>query len=196
MNRLVWLSLLVLYSCGGVKKMVQVNSGTRLTYSYVNGSFQDTLKANVAFRKPTIVFQYTIGETSEEAEIIVTDEARGNARELYTVFDLKNQTFNTRTALWLSDTMYAAMKRDGMVTLFTRQGFVRTPSTFKIVDNQTFELNYSGKKKVLDVVALQAVDKPDQQLWVLDDPLNPLVVKMNIGVSMRLLTIDPAIEAK
>lgn len=97
--------------------------------------------------------------------------------------DSSNDTLTSATTVWVSKKVYKAMKKGGSVGIDV--GIGREKLSFKSKEKITTKQN--GNNKSLNV--FYCATASGNKFWILDDPANPLILKMYLGWTIEIKEI-------
>ncbi len=108
--------------------------------------------------------------------------------------DLKNAIFNDKTTVWVSSAVINDLLTTGKAKMDAGYGeeiFDLVASNEEGRDNDAFEdkVQVNGVAKYLNTLHVKNGDA-SHQLWILNDPKNPLIVKMLFGWGITLKSIE------
>jgi hypothetical protein len=109
---------------------------------------------------------------------------------------LKNATLTDKTTVWVSKTVMSELQKEGKATMDVGMGkgeelFTVVPDGIELRDDETFEEKISIKtvSKYLNTLHVKNEDG-SRQLWILNDAANPMIIKMDIGFSIVLKSVE------
>jgi hypothetical protein len=88
-----------------------------------------------------------------------------------------------KTTVWASKVVYKAIKKGSSVNVDLGNG--REKLTF--ISREKFSVKVNGTLKSFDV--LYATTVSGSKIWILDDPSNPLLIKMYVGWTIEIKEI-------
>jgi hypothetical protein len=96
--------------------------------------------------------------------------------------DLKDQT-----TVWVSNAVYRELKKDGKSIISATEN----AQTFSVVDDEDEATitDSEGHTRALKTMHVRSEDG-QEELWINDDPANPLITRMNLGWSLQLKSIE------
>lgn len=107
---------------------------------------------------------------------------------------MKNVVLNDKTTVWVSKAVIADLMSKGTAKMDVENGeeeFTVVPNTSEMRDEEVFEtkVKVKGEEKYLNTLHVKNSDG-SHQLWILNDPQNPLIVKMQLGWGISLKSIE------
>jgi hypothetical protein len=134
-----------------------------------------------------VEFDYKMSNSSGTAGTVTIKEkgfAEGIAQNNY--FGGGPLVLEDKTTVWVSKKVYAALKENKPLVI-NAEG---EESTLKFVKNDKWTVTLEGKAVELPV--LYGETDKGQKFWILDDPENPVICKMEISFTIELKEITPA----
>jgi hypothetical protein len=117
-------------------------------------------------------------------KVFITKFALDTATVMNCFFaDSSNDTLTSATTVWVSKKIYKTMKKGG--SLFIDAGLGREKLSFKSKEKLTSKVN--GKNNSFDV--FYCASASGNKFWILDDPSNPLILKMYLGWTIEIKEI-------
>jgi hypothetical protein len=140
----------------------------------------DSLKAT-----NDISFQWKITDPmNQSGRVKIMKPALDTATVLHNYFaDSSNIILDNKTTVWVSKKVYKAIKKGGSIKI--DPGLGREKLTFKNTEKLSAKLN--GSNKSFNV--LYAVTESGNKFWILDDPSNPVIMKMYLGWTIEVKEI-------
>jgi hypothetical protein len=131
-----------------------------------------------------------------KGHIKLTKEAmeKAIAQNNYFGADLKNATLNDKTTVWVSKAVFDGLIKSNQAKMDVGNG----EELFTVVtdkqdnrDQDAFEdkVSVKGTEKYVNTLHVKNEDG-SRQLWILNDVKNPLIVKMDLGWSITLKSIE------
>ncbi len=118
--------------------------------------------------------QHTHGSVS------ISSDAMLNATILHNYFDGGLLQLSDATSVWLSAKAFAGAKK-GKVKLLADHEV----EEFELIEKKKMAMFVDGKQT--NVTALYLVTDSGTKLWVLDNPKNPLILKMDLGWTLTIM---------
>jgi len=162
-----------------------LKGGTKLTYHLVSdNSAYDFIVSDLKIDEK-ISFKWNMTEpASISGSVIINKNALDNATNI--VDDFSNGSsliMDDQTTVWLSRLIYKNIKDQKPVDV----KFDGNPETIKFKSNEKLKINVDGTDKEVNV--LYAETQSGHQLWILDDNINPLIIKMQLGFTIELKSV-------
>lgn len=161
------------------------------------GAYNFTVSSIAGNAKDSLSFNWLMTNgPGMNGHILLTTEALDTASAQNNFFgpDLKNAVLTDKTTIWLSSTVYNNLLKNGTCKMDVGAGqeiydvMVDEPGNR---DKEAFDktVNVKGAQKYLNTIHITNKEG-SRQLWILKDAQNPLVVKMDIGFSLELKSIE------
>ncbi len=134
-----------------------------------------------------VEFDYKMSNASETAGTVTIKEkgfAEGTAQNNY--FGGGPLVLEEKTTVWVSKKFYQALKEKKDLVI-NAEG---EDATLKFVKDDKWTVTIEGKQVELPV--LYGETDKGQKFWILDDPENPVICKMEISFTIELKEITPA----
>ncbi|MGC4101278.1 hypothetical protein [Ferruginibacter sp.] len=107
---------------------------------------------------------------------------------------LKNATLTDKTTVWVSQQVYTDLAKKGKATMDVGNG----AEEFTVVTDKEGE---AEKESFKDAIKVKGVEKTvttlhvknadgSRQLWILNNQQNPVIIKMDLGWSITLKTVE------
>lgn len=108
--------------------------------------------------------------------------------------DLKNAVLTDKTAIWISKAVFNGFKKNGSCKMDVGNGeevFTVVPDAINKKDKESFNsrIKVNDNWKYLNTFHIKNTDG-SRQLWILNDVQNPMIVKMDIGFTLSLKSIN------
>lgn len=184
---LLFFTTFLLVSCGSSKKVV-VAEKTQLQYDLILANESLRLQIDVSTTEPHS-FQYSIPAQSITGSIIMTKDAEKSSSELYHTFAGQDIKLTKSTSIWLSDSVFESLAEGKATTISYRQGFVKNELEYQVKEKQKILYNINGKPTSLEVLYIEDLHKKGFKIWVLNNPENPLIMRLNFGWQLILKDI-------
>lgn len=142
-------------------------------------------------------FEFDWGMTNgNNGHINITKEAMESATAQNNYFGpkLKNATLNNQTSVWVSHQVFLSLSKKGTATMDVGNG----PEVFTVVkdknddvETESFKdaITVKGTEKTLLTLHVKNADG-SHQLWILNNPQNPVIIKMDLGWTIVLKTVE------
>lgn len=134
-----------------------------------------------------VEFDYKMSNASGTAGTVTIKEkgfAEGTAQNNY--FGGGPLVLEDKTTVWVSKKVYTALKENKPLVI-NPEG---EEATLKFVKNDKWTVTIEGKPVELPV--LYGETDKGQKFWILDDPENPVICKMEISFTIELKEVTPA----
>ncbi|MBS1511126.1 MAG: hypothetical protein JST86_09810 [Bacteroidetes bacterium] len=145
----------------------------------------------------TTNFEFDWGMTNgNDGHINITKEAMESAAAQNNYFGpkLKNATLTNQTTVWVSRQVFTNLSKKGTATMDVGNG----PEVFTVVKNkdddaetESFKdaIKVKGTEKTLLTLHVKNEDG-SHQLWILNNLQNPVIIKMDLGWTIVLKTVE------
>jgi len=158
---------------------------TKLTYHINYNAIEydfilDSIKAT-----NDISFQWKMTDPMNySGKVKIMKQALDTATTFYNFFaDSSNIILDNKTTVLVSKKVYKAIKKGGSIKV--DPGLGREKLTFKSAEKISAKFN--GNTKSFDV--LYVVTDSGNKFWILDDPANPVIMKMYLGWTIEIKEI-------
>jgi len=107
---------------------------------------------------------------------------------------LKNATLTDKTTIWVSQDIFTQLSKKGSAKMDVGNG----PEVFTTVtdkdgdaEKESFKdaIKVKGSEKTVTTLHVKNSDG-SRQLWILNNPQNPLIVKMDLGWTIVLKSVE------
>jgi hypothetical protein len=169
----------------------EVTSGGN-TYDFSVSDIKGTIDSDFEF-----AWSMTSGDDMK-GHITITKDAMEKAvtQNNYFGASLKNATLTDKTTVWVSKAVMNGLQKDGKAKMDVGMGsgeelFTVIPDGTEIRDEASFDEKVSIKtaSKYLNTLHIKNEDG-SRQLWILNDAANPMIIKMDIGFSIVLKSVE------
>jgi hypothetical protein len=129
------------------------------------------------------------GDVGINGVINITKEAMDTAHEQMNKFSKTDYTLDTRTSVWVSNAVFNEIKTNGEAFM---EASKFSAQIFQVVaeDDPFYVVKVDDQDKYIRCIHLVSKDGDDsQELWINDDPKNPLILKMKLDFSIELKQI-------
>ena len=180
------------YNCAQV--MAPVNPSTNRTYIYeviFQGNTYDFRVTNpkVDMNKG-VSFKYKMtGDVGISGVINISKEAIDTAHVQMNRFGGGNKDITEETSVWVSNAVFNELKTNGEAFM---QASIFSAQVFQVVaeDDPFYVVKVDDQDKYIRCIHLVSRDRDDsQELWINDDPKNPIILKMKLDFSIELKQI-------
>ena len=191
MKNLLFISILftsmtlISFSCSQ-KKNYWLKSGSTLTYHLVNGDNQyDFIVDNLKIDKE-VSFKWTMGEpVNNTGSVTMSSKALGESTKIVNYFsDGATQNMEEETTVWLSRKIYEQIKNKKPIDI----SIDGTTEILNFKNNEKLKIKADGADEEVNV--LYAETESGNKLWILDEPQNPLIIKMQVGFTIELISVS------
>jgi tetratricopeptide (TPR) repeat protein len=123
-------------------------------------------------------------------KIQITKAALDTAHAQMNEFAKGDKILDNLTTVWVSNAVYRDLKTKGSTIMAASN---EGPKVFRVVENETYdspEVKLSnGRIKILHTIHIRSADEKED-IYINDDPANPMITNMSIGWSITLHDID------
>lgn len=162
-----------------------LKNGTKLTYQVVFNALEYDFIVDSIKVSSDISFAWQMTEPmTMNGNILIKKNALDTATSLYNYFTGGNQTFEDKTSVWVSKKVFKAIKKGSSVIVDAGTG--REKLLFVAEEKLTCTIDDHQKS----IETLKAVTESGKIIWILDDPLHPIIVKMNLGWTLTLKSVN------
>ena len=187
------------YKCPAYFATPAIAGFTKATWAVsVDGANYDFLVSNPKGNTDTdFEFDWAMSNNDEmKGHIKLTKEAmeKAIAQNNYFGAGLKNATLNDKTTVWISKTVFDGLIKNNSAKMDVGNG----EELFTVIadkqdnrDQDAFEdkVTVRGSEKYVNTLHVKN-DDGSRQLWILNDAKNPMIIKMDLGWSITLKSIE------
>ncbi|MFM6924459.1 MAG: hypothetical protein ACKOU7_03085, partial [Ferruginibacter sp.] len=104
-------------------------------------------------------------------------------------FSNGNHDLDAETSVWVSNAVFNELKTKGESFI---QASIFSAQVFQVVDEEDpfYVVKVDDQDKYIRCIHLVSRDRDDsQELWINDDPKNPIILKMKLDFSIELKQI-------
>jgi hypothetical protein len=187
------------YKCPAYFATPAINNFKMATWEVnANGATYDFSVSNPNGNGDTdFEFDWAMSNKEEmKGHIKLTKEAmeKANAQNNYFGPGLKNATLTDKTSVWISKAVFNELTKTGSGKMDVGNGeeiFTVVTDKFDDRDKDPFDykISVNGSEKYVNTFHVKNEDG-SRQLWILNDAKNPMIVKMDLGWSIILKSID------
>ena len=161
------------------------------------GTYNFTVSSIIGNLKDSLSFNWLMTNgPGMNGHILLTAPALDTASAQNNFFgpDLKIAALTDKTTIWLSKTVFTKLENEGTCKMDVGAG----QEIYDVVKDETVnrdkeafdnEVKVKGVARYLNTIHIKNKEG-SRQLWILKDIQNPLIVKMDIGFSLVLKSID------
>jgi tetratricopeptide (TPR) repeat protein len=137
-----------------------------------------------------VSFKYKMtGDVGINGVVNISKEAIDTAHVQMNRFSNGNKDLTQETSVWVSNAVFNELKTNGesfiQASIFSAQVFQVVPE-----DDPFYSVNVDDQFKYIRCIHLVSKDGDDsQELWINDDPKNPIILKMKLDFSIELKQI-------
>ena len=176
------------FSCPQIMADVKPTADRTYIYSVMfNGNEYDFRVSNPMVDMDNgISFKYKLtGDVGKDGIVNMSKEAVTTAHSQMNKFGRATENLTDKTSVWVSSEVYNELKTNGssMINANDWTGALE----FSVVDqagDNFYEVRVDGEIKYIKCIKVEAKD--GEQLWINDDPKNPLILKMKVDFGIEL----------
>jgi hypothetical protein len=138
-----------------------------------------------------VSFKYILtGDVKYSGTVNISKEAINTAHDQMNKFGRAKEELTDRTSVWISNEVFNELKTKGSSMINANEwagqrefSVVSEPGS----DDTFYTVQVDGEDKYIKCFKVEAKD--GEQLWINDDPKNPLILKMKVDFSIELKQI-------
>ena len=141
-----------------------------------------------------ISFKYKLtGETGYNGTVTMSKEATEKAHAQMNHFDNEKLELTDKSSVWISSEVYNQLKNDGESIMDGDVYFGQGAVTFtnvtdeKNIDQLYFPVKVDDETKYIKCI--KVLGKDGEEMWINDDPKNPIILKMKTDFAIELKEI-------
>ena len=158
-----------------------------LTYEAITPHGVYDFKVKVEEVKQEIIFKFWMtNEQKSNGRVILLEEAIKEAFGQYNNFNQKEIALKNLTSIWISQFVYRSLKNDGKAFISTSHDLTDL-TELSVKKIQNYEVKLDGKK--VSFPAMYCETKKDNQYFIYDNPINPLIFHMKLDFELKLKDI-------
>lgn len=163
---------------------VKLGVGTNIVYAVNFMGQQYDFNLTVTSREKGVAFDYTLtDERKTSGSVNISQEAMATAHRQNNYFAGGAMQLKQATTLWISDKVYKELK-EGKTTIDLGNG----AEELVLIEKMKMNVTIGGKTKSVKV--LYAKTEIDNKFWIMDDKVDHLILKMEIGWIMKIKEIN------
>lgn len=137
-----------------------------------------------------ISFKYKMtGDVGINGVVNISKDALDTAHIQMNRFSNGNHDLDTETSVWVSNAVFNELKTNGESFI---QASIFSAQVFQVVDEEDpfYIVKVDDQDKYIRCIHLVSRDRDDsQELWINDDPKNPIILKMKLDFAIELKQI-------
>lgn len=137
-----------------------------------------------------ISFKYKMtGDVGINGVVNISKDALDTAHVQMNRFSNGNHDLDTETSVWVSNAVFNELKTKGESFI---QASIFSAQVFQVVDEEDpfYVVKVDDQDKYIRCIHLVSRDRDDsQELWINDDPKNPIILKMKLDFAIELKQI-------
>ncbi len=186
------LLLILLFSVSGIFCKGQKNdefewlkNGSSLSYHVVFNAIEYDFIVDSLTLAADVSFNWKMTEPMVmDGSILIKKNALDTATSFYNYFSGGNLVFEDKTSIWVSKKVFKAIKKGSSIVVDAGTG--REKLLF--VAKENILVNINGHQKSLET--LKSVTESGKIIWILNNPANPIIIKMNLGWTIVLKEVN------
>jgi hypothetical protein len=168
------------------QKIEWIKKGTVLTYDvkYLETKYQFIVK--IINLKPDVVFSWEMTEPqNSKVKVNMSKEALATALKQNNFFKSGELFLTDMTTVWISKKVFSSLKKEKpiLIDLLNEEANLK----FVKLEKKTFLID-GIKTKNIEVI--YAETDLNQKYWILDSPEFPIILKMDLGWSIDLKSVE------
>lgn len=133
------------------------------------------------------VFDYEMtAPVSQTGNVTITSAAMSNASGQHNIFGGGPISLSDKTTVWFSKMVFDGLKKDFQARISCDGG---SPVTLLNNYEDICAVKVDGKETRLKVIYAEEQSGKPYKYWILDDPANPLILKMDLGWTIQLTDV-------
>ena len=193
-NKFLFIAVFVLFlsafiSESSYAQAFKLKPGSKLVYevNFPSEKYDFIIVLNVF--SDSIFFNFSMTNANRTAGTAVIQALPlQNSFKMYNYFHSDNMIFINETAIWISKDAYNAFANNGKAEMESVNDYKKLLNVDDKISAYNAKIN--GEDKTLEIFYADGNDaKEPFKLWVLKDPTNPLIVKMDLGWTVHLKEI-------
>ncbi len=172
--------------CNITLEEFSLSGGDRLIYrTTIPGADQLTVSLT-NLTEEMVKFDWNLNSNEGTAgSVTVTEDAFHTSFALHNSFsDGSDLLLEDRTSIWLSHEAWRSLRPNNVFTMDTGSG----EKTVMVTGEELFAFTLNGENAVVSAVVLESVsDETPEKFWILDEPYNTIILKMDSDWDMELL---------
>ena len=135
-----------------------------------------------------VSFKYKLtGDVGYNGIVNISKEAINTAHDQKNKFGLENIDLTSQTSVWISNEVFREFKTNGYSSINANEW--AGTKEFQVVSEKNSDDSYYPVKIDDDVKYIKCIKvlaKDGEELWINDDPKNPIILKMKVDFSIEL----------
>jgi len=161
----------------------KITRGTILKYKYVREKAFYRLYITIKEISPDVSFDWVLlGYNCSSGSVTIKKDASDCANGFCDYFKSEDTTLLTTTSLRMSNAVFAGLKKKGEAKLIPD----KNENTFQKKVGKSYDLLLDGKNIKINNIFAESVEDARNKIWVYDNKDFPLILAMNMGVSLEL----------
>src|SRR5665213_1371454 len=165
----------------------KITKGTILKYKYVRGKSFYRLYIIIKDISPDINLDWILlGYNSSSGSITIKKNAADCALQFDDDFESDDTTFVSTTCIRMSNSVYTGLKKSGAAKLIPD----KSENTFQKKNGKNYDISLNGKNIKVSTIYAESINDWKDKIWIYDNKDFPLVLAMNMGVSLELYEVN------
>lgn len=161
----------------------KITRGTILKYKYVREKAFYRLYITIKEISPDVSFDWVLlGYNCSSGSVTIKKDASDCANGFCNYFKSEDTTLLTTTSIRMSNPVYSSLKKKGEAKMIPE----KSENTFKLLNGKNYDFTLDGKNIKVNTLFAQSVEDAGNKIWVYDNKDFPLVLAMNMGMSLEL----------
>lgn len=166
-------------------KLEWIKKDTKMTYDVKTKNSSYQFVAEITNLKPDIAFNFAMTDSKNtKGNVKISAEAFQTAVKFNNYFSSGELILTDMTSVWVSKTVYSSLKKAQDIMVDFGDGLVNLKYIKK--DRMTFLIN--GTNSLYSVI--YAETESGQKMWILDDGENPIILKMDLGWTIEIKSVE------
>ena len=170
------------------KEPVIAKEGFQLNYNLASGGRRYQFVVEIEKLRPAILFDYTLTlKTKVKGTIKISEKGVQSAKKMRNYFGNGHTNLpDSITTVWACLDTYNEIVETGECRLHDGETF-HSYETYKLIGREEYTCEVNGKKETFYTLHIKGdVKKNPSEFWLLDDPDNPLIIRMKVGFEISL----------
>lgn len=168
---------------------ISLKKGLVLIYNVENQNQKYDFTITVEEVSPSIIFKFKMSNSRRTSgKIILTKEALKSAIAQYNYFQNNEVTLTNQTTVWLSKKVWHNIKKNKKCFISTNSGEMNLKELDWVKD-ENYNLLLNGEELAANSLYCITKDSNAYKYWILDDPSNPLILRMELNFTIELKEI-------
>ncbi len=165
----------------------------QINYNIAQGGERYQFIVDLIEMNPYRTFKFTMTNSNETSALIaITPKALDSGDIEKNYFPNYSDTLNDNTlTVWFSRKMFETIiNNDTAIFNGNYRGFGSKKTKFYNNGTELYHYELNGVPQTIEVIHVKEANRGGKQFWVLNNPENPLIVKMNVGWEIWLKEVN------